>query len=105
MSSKPLFACVLCGEDFTRSSSGKRHRRIVHNSHIVRYNEYIAGRSAGLHPRPIAPPRMSRKSELVKVQGEHMPQHSNRFIAADSSADDISCGDADINNNIVNSEK
>jgi hypothetical protein len=100
MSSKPLFACVLCGEDFTRKSSGKRHRRFVHNSLIVRYNEYIAGRVAGIYPKPIAPARILRKSKFVKFQGEDILQHSPSFITADNSADEISCGNTDMNNNI-----
>lgn len=102
MSSKPLFACVLCGENFTRNSSAKRHRRIVHDSLIVRYIEYVAGRASGQYPQPITPPRMSRrKSKSVKFQGEDMQQNSPSFITADSSADDISCENTGKNNNIV----
>jgi hypothetical protein len=102
MSSKPLFACVLCGEDFTRNSSAKRHRKIVHYSPVVRYNEYIAGRASGTYPKPIAPARMSRKSKFVRLEGEDMLKHYPSFITADSSADDILCANTDINNSIGN---
>jgi hypothetical protein len=100
MSSEPLFACVLCGEDFTRNSSAKRHRKIVHYSPIVRYNEYIAGRASGTYPKPIAPPRMSRKSKFVRFEGEDMLKHYPSFITTDSSTDDILCTNTDMNNNI-----
>jgi hypothetical protein len=47
--SKPLWVCIICGEDFTRKSSGKRHRdnSNIHNERpvIVRYIEYIIGRA------------------------------------------------------------
>jgi len=55
--SKPLWACIICGEDFTRKSSGKRHRdnTNIHNGRavIVRYIEYIIGRAKGDYPSPI----------------------------------------------------
>ena len=61
--SKALWACLLCGEDFTRRSSGERHRKNVHQgkSVLVRFVEYLAGRASGLYPKPIDPPRLSRR--------------------------------------------
>ena len=61
--SKALWACSLCGEDFTRRSSAERHRNNVHNgkSILVRFVEYLAGRASGLYPKPIDPPRLSRR--------------------------------------------
>src|SRR5215472_10610054 len=58
--SKALWACSLCGEDFTRRSSAERHRYTVHqgNSLIVRFVDYLAGRSSGIYAAPIDPPRL-----------------------------------------------
>jgi hypothetical protein len=42
--SKALWACLVCGEDFTRRTSGERHRMNVHEgkSIVIRFVEYIA---------------------------------------------------------------
>jgi hypothetical protein len=58
---------VVCREDFTRNSSAKRHKGIVHqgNCLIVRHIEYVAGRASGLYPEPRTPPRMSRKRKII----------------------------------------
>jgi hypothetical protein len=56
--SKALWACSLCGEDFTRKFSAYRHSEKVHSgqSAIIRFVEYLA---SGLYPHPIIPPRLS----------------------------------------------
>lgn len=61
--SKPLWACSICGEDFTRKSSAKRHGFNVHdqNCRVVRYTEYLVGRMSGEYPKPIEPPRLSER--------------------------------------------
>jgi hypothetical protein len=61
--SKALWACSVCGEDFTRRSSAERHKNTVHQgrSVLVRFVEYLAGRASGLYPRPIDPPRLARR--------------------------------------------
>ena len=63
--SKPLWACIICAEDFTRKSSAKRHMDniSIHNERpvIVRYMEYIIGRAKGDYPPPITPPRLQRR--------------------------------------------
>ena len=63
--SKPLWACIICAEDFTRKSSAKRHMDniSIHNERpvIVRYMEYIIGTGKGIYPPPITPPRLQRK--------------------------------------------
>jgi hypothetical protein len=60
--SKPLWVCIICRKDFTRKSSGKRHRdnTNIHNARpvIVRYIEYIIGRAKGDYLPPITPPRL-----------------------------------------------
>jgi hypothetical protein len=63
--SKALWACSLCGEDFTRRSSAERHRNNVHQgrSDLVRYVEYLAGRASGLYSTPIDPPRLARRGK------------------------------------------
>jgi hypothetical protein len=62
--SKALWACSLCGEDFTRRSSAERHRYTVHqgNSLIVRFVDYLAGRSSGIYAAPIDPPRLLKRT-------------------------------------------
>lgn len=61
--SKPLWACSVCGEDFTRKSSAKRHGFNVHDEKclVVRYTEYLVGRMSGEYPKPIEPPRLSER--------------------------------------------
>lgn len=61
--SKPLWACSICGEDFTRKSSAKRHGFNVHdqNCRVVRYTDYLVGRMSGEYPKPIEPPRLSER--------------------------------------------
>jgi hypothetical protein len=61
--SKPLWACSICGEDFTRKSSAKRHGFNVHDEKglVVRYTEYLVGRMSGEYPKPIEPPRLSER--------------------------------------------
>jgi len=93
---------VVCGEDFTRNSSAKRHKGIVHqgNCLIVRYIEYVAGRASGLYPEPRTPPRMSRKRKIIKFQqgnndNNTQLQHSTPlFPISDSIADEVWCGNA-----------
>ncbi|HXX96604.1 MAG TPA: hypothetical protein VEL11_05750 [Candidatus Bathyarchaeia archaeon] len=62
--SKALWACSLCGEDFTRRSSAERHRYTVHqgNSLIVRFVDYLAARSSGIYAAPIDPPRLLKRA-------------------------------------------
>jgi hypothetical protein len=62
--SKPLWACLVCGEDFTRRSSAERHRDTVHqgNSLIVRFVDYLAGRASGIYAAPIDPPRLLKRA-------------------------------------------
>jgi hypothetical protein len=70
--SKPLWVCIICGEDFTRKSSGKRHRdnRNIHNERpvIVRYIEYIIGRGNGDYPPPITPPRLQGRKTNKQLE-------------------------------------
>ena len=73
--SKPQWVCIICGEDFTRKSSGKRHRdnTSIHNERpfIIRYTEYIIGRVKGDYPPPIIPPRLQRR----KTNKQYKPRH------------------------------
>ena len=73
--SKPQWICVICAEDFTRKSSGRRH---VNNSNIhdkkpiiVRYIDYIIGRVKGDYPPPINPSRLQRG----KTNKQHEPHN------------------------------
>jgi hypothetical protein len=70
--SKPLWVCIICGEEFTRKSSGKRHRdnRNIHNERpvIVRYIEYIIGQAKGDYPPPITPPRLQGRKTNKQLE-------------------------------------
>lgn len=85
--SKPLFACTVCGEDFTRKSSAHRHKDHVHNGqcNIVRFVDYLAGRVSGIYPIPIMPPRLLSKKKVSKC---YFPDHihnqqARRYADAD----------------------
>jgi hypothetical protein len=95
--SKPLWACSICGEDFTRKSSAKRHGFNVHDQYcrIVRYTDYLVGRMSGEYPKPIEPPRLSeRYPPWLRRKNRQMQQkilyaHSNKneagpYVSADS---------------------
>jgi hypothetical protein len=56
MTSKPNWACVLCGMYSSRKYSVKRHIRNVHgNGPILRYIDYLTGRQAGYYAPGIFP--------------------------------------------------
>lgn len=60
--------CAICGEDFTRMPSAKRHNNNLHPSGamIVRPIEYIIGRLIGKFPVPLDPLsyRRNKKSQM-----------------------------------------
>jgi hypothetical protein len=97
--SKPLWACSVCGEDFTRKSSAKRHGFNVHDEKglVVRYTEYLVGRMSGQYPKPIEPPRLSeryppssrRKNGQEQQKSFYDPGYKNEerlTVLADSSS-------------------
>lgn len=63
MTSKPNWACVVCGMYSSRKYSVKRHIRTVHGSGpIIRYIDYITGRQAGYYA-PGTFPSFEKKAE------------------------------------------
>lgn len=91
MSSKPLYACATCGEDFTRKTSAERHKGNVHNGNcfIVRFIEYIAGRASGRYTPPVTPSRLLRKNKKLLMQFHNNSNNNNTsqpqfVIAADN---------------------
>jgi hypothetical protein len=72
--SKPLFACTVCGADFTRKSSAHRHKDDVHNGqcNIVRFVDYVIGRVSGIYPLPIMPRRLLSKKKTSQC---YFPDH------------------------------
>ena len=52
--SKVNYVCATCGQDFTRRCSAKRNNNHFHfgNGIIVRFLEYIIGRTIGQFPPP-----------------------------------------------------
>jgi|SRR5215467_2179624 len=92
--SKALWACTLCGEDFTRRSSAERHRNNVHHGRcsLVRFVEYLAGLESRHYSRPIDPPRLARaRPEFGRTSNRDLQisTTSNDRIAADSATDDF----------------
>jgi hypothetical protein len=85
--SKPIWACPICAEDFTRKSSALRHIKNLHEGRcpLVRYIDYIVGRQSGFYPPPLTPPRLLRNRTKMKFN------HSNNHLTvADSSKMDFS---------------
>lgn len=80
--SKPLFACTVCGEDFTRKSSAHRHNVRVHNGlcNVVRFVDYLAGRVSGIYPLPIMPQRLQSKKKVNCYFPDHIHnQQAGRY--------------------------
>jgi hypothetical protein len=66
MTSKPNWACVVCGMYSSRKYSVKRHIQNVHGSGtILRYIDYVTGRRAGYYP-PGTFPSFEKKTEPVR---------------------------------------
>jgi hypothetical protein len=66
MTSKPNWACVVCGMYSSRKYSVKRHIQKVHGSGpILRYIDYITGRQAG-HYLPGSFPSFEKKPEAER---------------------------------------
>ena len=93
--SKALWACTLCGEDFTRRSSAERHRNNVHQgrSDIVRFVVYLAGLASRLYSRPIDPPRLARRGKpqfgKTSKRDRQILTTSNDRTVADSTIEDF----------------
>jgi len=80
--SKPVWACPICGEDFTRKSSAERHSSKLHKgrSPPVRYIDYLTGRLSGQYPPPITPQRLlGRKNRTVADSSRGNISYANDF--------------------------
>jgi hypothetical protein len=100
--SKPLWACSVCGEDFTRRSSAERHRDNVHhgNSLVVRFVDYLARRASGIYPDPIDPPRLLKRTtpQFGKTPNGYL-FNATHVIEADNRIKD-NCWYTNMNNNL-----
>ena len=100
--SKALWACSVCGEDFTRRSSAERHRDNVHqgNSLVVRFIDYLAGRASGFYPTPIDPPRISKRARPQFGKTPNDPLfNATDVVVADNRIKDI-CWYTNMNKNL-----
>ena len=80
--SKPLYACPVYGEDFTRRSSALRHINNMYEGRcpLVRYVDYIAGRQSGQFPPPLTPSRLlGRKNKTVADSSRGEISYANGF--------------------------
>ena len=79
MSTKQNWACALCGETFTRRSSGNRHNLNLHSgvSIIVRFTDFVIGVLDGRYkpPEPLATP-IRRKSLQNFLDNKPINQHN-----------------------------
>ena len=79
MSTKQNWACALCGETFTRRSSGNRHNLNLHSgvSIIVRFTDFVIGVLDGRYksPEPLATP-IRRKSLRNFLDNKAINQHN-----------------------------
>jgi hypothetical protein len=68
--SKPLYACTICSEDFTRKSDGGRHNQRFHSGkgQIIGFTEYIIGRINNTFAPPVElTPRLAAAKRRKKV--------------------------------------
>jgi hypothetical protein len=68
--SKPLYACTICSEDFTRKSDGGRHNQRFHlgKGQIIDFTEYIIGRTNNtIAPHVELTPRLAAAKRRKKV--------------------------------------
>src|SRR5687767_3760272 len=69
MTSKPNWVCSICGQTFTRNTSGKRHNLNLHTgmSEIVNYTEYYVGRLNGKYLQPSHSPSSFRRKKSLET--------------------------------------
>ena len=91
---KALWACCLCGKDFTRKFSAYRHREKVDSgkSVAVRFVEYLAGQASGLYSPPIIPPRLSGNRRQRFLRAKTDGQISSSYSKADKTVADSTHG-------------
>lgn len=86
MFGKRNWVCTICGQDFTRRSSGKRHNSNLHSgsANLVRPLDYIAGRLNGQISPPAHDPWAYRRNEHKDHSdnrlGSYMAQSNGSFI-------------------------
>ena len=82
MTAKQNWICSLCGQTFTRNTSGKRHNLNLHSglSQIVNSTEYYVGRINGNYPPPLNSPLSFRRKKSLEptfLDGQEKKQQSN----------------------------
>jgi hypothetical protein len=82
VTTKQNWICSLCGQTFTRNTSGKRHNLNLHAglSQIVNYTEYYVGRLNGKYLQPSHSPssfRRKKSLETTFLDGQEKQQPPN----------------------------
>ena len=82
MTAKQNWICSLCGQTFTRNTSGKRHNLNLHAglSQIVNSTEYYVGRINGKYPPPLNSPLSFRRKKSLEptfLDGQEKKQQPN----------------------------
>ena len=99
MTSKPNWVCSICGQTFTRNTSGKRHNINLHTgmSQIVNHTEYYVGRLNGKYLQPSHSPSSFRRKkalETTSLDGQEReqqppPNNTNNLIPHPSNIKNI----------------
>jgi hypothetical protein len=87
------FVCTTCSEHFTRKYSANRHNHNLHNgaAEIVRFIDYIAGRSSGQYPSTLHPSWYKRRNIGSRTvtdsvgntfQPRYLPQQATSLYSA-----------------------
>jgi hypothetical protein len=83
--SKVNYVCATCGQDFTRRYSANRHNNHFHfgNGIIVRFLEYIIGRTNGRFPPPLPANNNNLSTRIIRKWWHNNDNSSRPFNVND----------------------
>jgi hypothetical protein len=87
--SKVNYVCATCGQDFTRRYSANRHNNHFHfgNGIIVRFLEYIIGRTNGRFPPPLPANNNNLSTRIIRKWWHNNDNSSSPFNSNNSLRD------------------